>query len=125
MNRLLLVDDDAGYRKMIKDTLVAALPSLCIKEAGNGKEALREIDDCVPEAILMDVRLAGGNGLSLTRRILREHPAIAVAILSGYDLPEYREYAFQSGAKKYLVKQSVLPGELIGMVRGFFSDKET
>ena len=49
---ILLVDDDINYRKLIKETLCLSLPSLCVKEAGDGEEALQKIEACLPDIIL-------------------------------------------------------------------------
>jgi len=54
----------------------------------------------------MDIRLPGMNGLQLTQRIKKEYPRIPIAILTGYDFPEYRQAAVQYGADGFLVKES-------------------
>jgi DNA-binding NarL/FixJ family response regulator len=43
----------------------------------------------------MDIRLPGENGLQLTQKIKARFPNITVIILTGYDLPEYREASSQ------------------------------
>ena len=43
----------------------------------------------------MDIRLPGENGLELTKKVKTRYPNIVVIILTGYDLPEYREFSLQ------------------------------
>jgi len=60
----------------------------------NGEEALHKINGTLPHLIFMDIRLPGMSGLQLTQTIKRDHPSVAIAILTSYDLPEYGQAAF-------------------------------
>ncbi|HJX31736.1 MAG TPA: response regulator transcription factor [Thermodesulfobacteriota bacterium] len=119
MPKILLVDDDSNYRKLIKETLCLSLPSLCVKEAGDGGEALQKIEACLPDIIFMDIRLPGENGLVLTQKIKKKHPDVDIAILTSYDLPEYQEAAKESGAKYFLLKSTIIPLGIITMVQNW------
>jgi DNA-binding NarL/FixJ family response regulator len=50
--------------------------------------------------------LPGENGLELTKKIKANYPGITVVVLSGYDLPEYRQAALQSNADHFVSKDS-------------------
>ena len=80
---------------------------MLIDEAENGDEALRRINETPPTLIFMDIRLPGMNGLKLTQKITRDFPNIHIAILTGYDLQEYRQAAVQYGADVFFVKESL------------------
>jgi DNA-binding NarL/FixJ family response regulator len=108
MKRILIVEDNAYFLQFLKETLHSRIPSVEIIEAGNGEEALQKIKASPPDAILMDLRLPGENGLELTKKIKARYPDIIVVILTNYDLPEYREAAYQSGANHFLSKDSFL-----------------
>ena len=114
---ILLVDDDTNYRTLIKETLCLSLPSVNIKEAGDGAEAFQKIERCLPDIIFMDIRLPGENGLVLTKKIKKQYPDIDIAILTSYDLPEYQEAATESGARYFLLKSTVVPLGIITMVQ--------
>jgi DNA-binding NarL/FixJ family response regulator len=83
-------------------------PSIDTLEAANGEEAMQKIKTLSPEAIFMDLRLPGENGLELTKKLKAQHSDIVVVILTNYDLPEYREAAYQSRADHFLSKDSFL-----------------
>jgi CheY-like chemotaxis protein len=100
----LLVEDNAGFRKRLKDFLEDRFPKIRILEASNGQEAFEQIDRSLPDLVFMDIELPGENGLRLTRSIKEEHPEICVIILTSYDLPEYREEARRCGADRFLAK---------------------
>ena len=87
MPKILLVDDDTNFRRLIKDFLCLSLTSLCVKEAGDGEEALEKIEACPPDIIFMDIRLPGENGLVLTQKIKKKYPAVEIDILTSYYFP--------------------------------------
>jgi YesN/AraC family two-component response regulator len=105
MLRVLLVEDNGAYRKAFKENLSEHFPTLLIDEAENGDEALQKINEAPPHLIFMDIRLPGVNGLQLTRRIKRDFPNIRIAMLTGYDVPEYRQAALQYGADGFFSKE--------------------
>jgi CheY-like chemotaxis protein len=84
------------------------LPKIDILEATNGKEALQKIETLSPDTVFTDLRLPGENGLELTQKIKARYPNIIVVMITNYDLPEYREAAYQSGADHFLSKDSFL-----------------
>jgi DNA-binding NarL/FixJ family response regulator len=108
MGRILIVEDNAFFLQFLKETLHSRFPSMDILEAANGDEAMQKIKTLPPNAIFMDLRLPGENGLELTKKIKAQHPNIIVVILTNYDLPEYREAAYQCGADHFLTKDSFL-----------------
>jgi CheY-like chemotaxis protein len=118
MKRILLVEDNVHFRRFVKEVLHARLPAIDILEATNGEEALQKIEMLSPDTIFMDIRLPGDNGLELTQKIRAQHPGINVVIFTNYDLPEYREAAYQSGADHFLSKDSFLK-----MINSISSDR--
>ena len=108
IGRILIVEDNAFFLQFLKETLHSRFPSAEIIEASNGEQALQKIKALPPEAIFMDLRLPGENGLELTKKIKTQYPDIIVVILTNYDLPEYREAAYQCKADHFLPKDSFL-----------------
>jgi signal transduction histidine kinase len=68
--------------------------------------SLQKISGGLPHLIFVDIRLPGVNGLHLTKRIKTDFPGVSIAILTDYDLPEYRQAAIQYGADRFFVKNS-------------------
>jgi DNA-binding NarL/FixJ family response regulator len=123
MFKTMLVEDSLSFRQLVKDNLRNQFPSMDIIEAEDATEALQEIDSHPPDLIFMDIRLPGGNGLELTRKIKTGHPSIIIIILTSYDWPEYREAATQSRANYFLSKDSTGSSEIFTLVRAILSDK--
>jgi DNA-binding NarL/FixJ family response regulator len=117
MLKVLIVEDNRIFREAFKKGLVDYFPSMVVEEAGNADEALQKIKEGRPRLIFMDIRLPGINGLQLTQRLKKEFPDINIAILTDYDLPEYRQAAVQYGADRFFVKNSFKWDELEALVQ--------
>ena len=109
MRKMLIVDDNALFRKALRASLHSQFPSLVVSEAKDGTEALETIPTFLPHMILMDIHLSNENGLELTRFIKGLYPDIKVVILTSYDLPEYHEAVFHYKADYCLSKDSFMP----------------
>ncbi len=118
--KVLIVEDSTLFRQLLKETLHDRFPSIEIHEASDGEGAFREVESSRPDLIFMDIRLPGENGLEVTKKVKTRYPNIIVIILTGYDLPEYREFSRQhadyffskdsaTADNIFTVIQSVLP----------------
>jgi len=113
---ILLVEDDIRFRQTVKDILSSHFPLVRIEEASDGEEAFKQIDVRNPGIVFLDLRLPGENGIVVTEKIKQKHPKIVVAILTSYDLQEYREPSLRSGAKYFFPKDAMTAAELHGGV---------
>lgn len=104
--RLLLVDD----HPLVRDGLRARLETIAhfsvVGEAGNAEQALQIAAGTPLDLALMDINLGAGNGISLTARLGREYPGIAVIMLSMHEKSEYVTQAMQAGARGYVLKDA-------------------
>jgi YesN/AraC family two-component response regulator len=121
MLRVLIVEDNGIFRETFRKGLLEYFPSMLIEEAANGDEALQKIQEGPPHLIFMDIRLPGVNGLQLTQRVKKNFPDINIAILTDFDLPEYRQAAVQYGADRFYVKGSFKWDELEALVKSISS----
>jgi len=107
MLRVFIVEDNRLFREAFKTVLQDRLPSLVIEEAGNGEEAVRKINEAPPDLMFVDMRLGGMTGLALAQKIKKDFPHTRIAMLTGYDFPEYRRTASQYGVDRYFLKDSL------------------
>ncbi len=117
--RILIVDDNAPFRELLKKILRRSFPRIAIDVAGDGCEALQKVDAFLPHLIFMDIRLPGENGLELTKKIKATHPNITIFIMTFYSTPEYRKAAFECGADRFLAKTSLDRTELEELVKTY------
>ncbi len=117
MLRVLIVEDNLVYRKEFKESLCRHFPFLAVEEAENAEEALQKIDGNPPPLIFIDIRLPGMNGFQLTQKIKKDFPSVRIAVVTGYDTPEYRQAALQYGAEAFFVKESLKWDEIEALVK--------
>jgi DNA-binding NarL/FixJ family response regulator len=112
---LMLVDDHAiwrgGVRSMLEDTVFRI-----VGEASSGREALEVARRTRPQMTLLDIRMAGGDGLDALLALKSEHPRMAVVMLTTYDNPTYMARAVAGGAAGYLLK-GIERDELLNALR--------
>ena len=119
--KVMLVEDDEGFRRSLAGLLMSRFPSIAIGEARDGAEAMEKVESFLPNLIFMDIKLPGQSGLELTRRIKKLHPNIDVVMLTSYDFPEYREAARASGAYGFLSKGTSTAEEIQDFVEGLWA----
>jgi len=122
--RIMLVEDDDGFRRSLASLLTSRFPGILLDEATTGTEALKKVESFLPELIFMDIKLPDHNGLEITRRVKALHPEIHVIMLTSYDFPEYREAARASGATIFLSKGSSTAEEIQDLVEGLWTKCE-
>jgi DNA-binding NarL/FixJ family response regulator len=120
MTNTLIVEDNASFRAILKNILISNFPSMTIREAADGLEALMEIETETPELIFMDIRLPGENGIQLTRKIQVSHPTTIIVVISNCDTIEYRNAALEAGAKAFVSKASSTSVDIIDTVSRIF-----
>ncbi len=104
--RIVLVEDHALVRAGIRSLLEKLADLEVVAEAGDGRTALALIAEHQPDVVLMDIKMAGLNGLEATSRIVRDMPSVRVVILSMYANEEYVVQALRTGASGYLLKDA-------------------
>jgi DNA-binding NarL/FixJ family response regulator len=114
--RILIVDDIASMRLLIKQYLRMNDAVLVVGEASNGEEALTKVQESQPDVVIMDMRLPGGSGVEVARKIKSMFPNIYVYLCSAYELNEFRELNLDSPADGFIQKSSMKP-ELQAMIK--------
>jgi DNA-binding NarL/FixJ family response regulator len=100
--RVLIADDGTHWRNGLR-ALLSSLPAVdVVREASDGQEAIRLVEDAQPDVVLMDVRMPELDGLRATRLIKRRWPQVRVVVLTLY--AAYLAEAIAVGADGFLVK---------------------
>jgi DNA-binding NarL/FixJ family response regulator len=104
--RILLADDHTLLRAGIR-SLLEKMPGVeVVGEAADGREALSLVKAHSPNIVLMDIAMAGLNGLDATARVIKDFPQVKVIILSMHANEEYVLQTLRSGAAGYLLKDA-------------------
>jgi len=112
--RLLLVDDDAAIRQLLRVTFEAV--DVELDEAESAAAALAEISQRHPDAIVLDVGMPGLDGLAFCRRLKADPETrhIPIVLLTGSDL-EGGRLGDEAGADSY-IRKPFSPLEVLGTV---------
>ncbi|MGX7676098.1 response regulator [Plantactinospora sp. DSM 117369] len=113
--RVLVVDDQALVRAGVTLLLRTAGGFDIVGEAGDGREAVRLAERLRPDVVLMDLRMPRMDGIEATRRILDQHPATRVLVLTTFADDANIYGALGAGAIGYLVKDGA-PEDLVDAV---------
>jgi DNA-binding NarL/FixJ family response regulator len=109
--RVLLADDHTLVRAGLRKLLESMPEVTVVGEADDGLTLLALAAQLQPDLVLMDIAMAGLNGLEATSRLLKAQPGIRVLILSMHQNEEYVRQALRNGAVAYLLKDAA-PVEL-------------
>ncbi|HET6229728.1 MAG TPA: HD domain-containing phosphohydrolase [Longimicrobiaceae bacterium] len=100
--RVLVVDDDAAIRRVLRNLL--AHRGWNLREAPTGEDALRQIAEEPADLVLCDLQMPGMGGLGLLRRVKAMDDTVAFLILTGAGSTEHAIEALRLQADDYLMK---------------------
>jgi DNA-binding NarL/FixJ family response regulator len=101
--KIVIADDHEVVRSGLK-VILANTDIKIVGEAASGEAAVKLALKHNPHVVLLDIRMADGDGLNALGRIKLERPNMPVLILSTYDNPTYVARAVALGASGYLLK---------------------
>ena len=104
--RVLIVDDHFIVRQGLRFILNTADDIELAGEATDGEEAIALTAEHQPHVILMDLRMPVMDGLTAIEQLQKDHPDVAVIILTTYNEDEMMLRGLQLGARGYLLKDT-------------------
>jgi two-component system OmpR family response regulator len=110
---ILVVDDDSQIRELLAEYLAES--GLRVSTAATGKQMTQILGDEAVDLVVLDLRLAGEDGMAIARS-LREQSAIPIVMLTGVREEADRVMGLELGADDYLTKP-FSPRELLARIR--------
>jgi DNA-binding NarL/FixJ family response regulator len=101
--RLLIADDHEVVRSGFL-SLLSGSEIEVVAQAADGEQAVRLAAKHNPDVVMLDIRMAAGDGLAALGQIKMQRPNMPVLIVSTYDNPTYVARAVALGASGYLLK---------------------
>lgn len=120
---VVLADDHPVVRSGIRHLLEQAPDIVVLGEASDGVEALRLVEELVPDVLLLDMEMPGLAGVDVARRLQAARVPVRVLGLSAYDDEQYIFGLLANGAVGYLTKEEALD-TICEAVRGVASGEE-
>src|SRR5438270_11268374 len=99
--QILVIDDEMGPRESLRMLLK---PNYQVHTADNVELGLQLLQEKAPDAIVMDIRMPGTNGIDGLRKIREIDPYLSVIMLTGFGALETAQEALRLGANDYINK---------------------
>ena len=110
MKPIWIVDDDASIRFVLEKALAREhLPTRSFTQPREVLDALAEVGEPGPAALVSDIRMPGGSGLQLLEQLRARLPGLPVIIITAYSDLDSAVSAYQGGAFEYLPKPFDVP----------------
>jgi two-component system chemotaxis response regulator CheY len=103
MAKILVVDDAAFMRMMLKDILTKGGHEV-VGEAENGLVAIERFNQLQPDLVTMDITMPEMEGIEALKAIKSQHPSAKVIMCSAMGQQHMVVQAIQAGAKDFIVK---------------------
>ena len=104
--RVVIADDQASVREGLV-LLLGGLPGIdVVGAAADGEQVLELVAEHQPDAILLDLHMPVLDGIGATRRLVAEHPGVAIVVLTTYVDDTSVLEALRAGARSYLTKDA-------------------
>lgn len=112
MVSVVVVDDQAPFRRAARAILGATPGFALLAEADSGEQAVALARSLEPDVILMDIKMPGIGGIEATRLITTDRAATLVVLLSSYGERDLPADARECGAAAYVAKEGFGRGVL-------------
>jgi len=101
-SKVLIVEDDAGLREALVDTLL--LGGYQVIEADSGEQAMVKLSEQSVDLVVSDIQMGGMSGLALLKNIKNKYPNLAILLMTAYATIDDAVQAMRDGATDYLSK---------------------
>lgn len=120
MSKILIVDDEPHLRLLYETELRRA--GFETMTAGNAAQGLEFVETMKPDLVILDIRMAGMDGIEAMQRILERNNSIPVVLNTAFS--SYRDNYLTWAADAYVTKSSDV-SELVSTVKGVLDNKAT
>jgi DNA-binding NtrC family response regulator len=102
LTNILIIDDEEKLRSLL--ARIISLEGFEVVQAGDGKTALKKLEQIDIDVVICDVKLPDGSGVELSKTIKQKYPATEIILLTAYgNIPDSVQ-AIKNGAFDYITK---------------------
>jgi len=118
--RVLLADDHSIVRAGLRRILEESGDIEVVAEAADGREAIQQARDILPDVAVIDISMPGLDGLEVISQLHHYYPHLPILILSMHEEEQYVIRAISAGARGYITKRSA-PEQLVKAIRKVYA----
>jgi DNA-binding NarL/FixJ family response regulator len=119
---VIIAEDHTILREGLKSLLSSNPDFEIVAEAGDGREAIRQVEKFKPDLILTDLSMPKMNGMEAIREFKKRSPRTKILVLTVHDAEEYILETFKAGADGYVLKDST-HHELVMAIKNVLTGK--
>ena len=120
--RIVIAEDQRIVRKGLSSLLTPSDEFEIVGEAEDGLDAVRCVQACKPDLVLLDLSMPKLNGIAAIKEIKKQYPETKILALTVHDSDEHILAAFEAGADGYCLKDAT-HAELLTSIRSVLSGK--
>src|SRR3989338_8392026 len=114
VNTILVVEDDIGLQKYLKELLLDN--GYSVQTAADGVQALNSLEKLLPDLVILDLGLPNMSGEAVCMEIRKKYPELPVIILTAKDTTSDIVHGLDLGADDYMTKPFVAD-ELLARIK--------
>lgn len=118
---VLLVDDEDEFVKSLSERM--KMRELDSDVALNGEQALKIMDEEIPDVMVLDLKMPGIDGLEVLRRVKKTYPQVQVIMLTGHGSEKDELEARRLGAFEYFQKPTAMD-KLVETIKKAYKHKK-
>ena len=118
--KVLLVDDEKEFVNSLAERI--EMRDLGSKIAYDGEQAMRLVQDEIPDVVVLDLRMPGIDGIEVLRRLKKQYPQVQVIVLTGHGSEKDERLAKELGAYEYLQKPTRIE-QLTKLIKRAYKEK--
>ena len=120
--KIMLVEDNEIYRKLVKNAMMVA--GFEVLEAENGLRGLEAARVIHPDLIIIDIYMPVMDGMTMLSELKKDEALMKIPVVMVTNVQEELENAVKNGAEEALLKSSLTPRQLIDVCKKHLSTPE-
>ena len=104
--KVFIADDSEVVRQRLIDIFAEISGIEIVGQARDAAEAIGSIQKLRPDAVVLDVRMIGGSGIDVLKRVKKSEPCTVVIMLTNYPYAQYRKRCMAEGADYFFDKSA-------------------
>lgn len=104
--KILIADDSIELRERLVKMLSGLSEIEVIGQAKDTAEAIEFISSLQPDSVILDIRMPGGSGIDVLKKIKKDYPLIRIIMCTNYHTTQYRKRCLDLGADFFFDKST-------------------